>query len=101
MSFSKPYETTSTAMLCLVRHKLNKDLKHYLSQRFQKSSADYELQQTIRDNLYRHAVPCEYPALFHWTAFITSFNVPDVIVVNYLLIVLGVVLVGMSTMSKD
>ncbi|XP_073771901.1 membrane-associated guanylate kinase, WW and PDZ domain-containing protein 1b isoform X9 [Danio rerio] len=39
-------------------HKLNKDLKHYLSQRFQKSSADYELQQTIRDNLYRHAVPC-------------------------------------------
>uniref|UniRef100_A0A673KL32 Membrane-associated guanylate kinase, WW and PDZ domain-containing protein 1 n=1 Tax=Sinocyclocheilus rhinocerous TaxID=307959 RepID=A0A673KL32_9TELE len=33
-------------------------LKHYLSQRFQKSSADYELQQTIRDNLYRHAVPC-------------------------------------------
>ncbi|KAK5872886.1 hypothetical protein PBY51_013544 [Eleginops maclovinus] len=39
--------------------KLNKDLKHYLSQRFQKSSADHELQQTIRDNLYRHAVPCE------------------------------------------
>lgn len=40
--------------------KLNKDLKHYLSQRFQKSSPDHELQQTIRDNLYRHAVPCEY-----------------------------------------
>lgn len=39
--------------------KLNKDLKHYLSQRFQKSSPDHELQQTIRDNLYRHAVPCE------------------------------------------
>ncbi|XP_067288402.1 membrane-associated guanylate kinase, WW and PDZ domain-containing protein 1b isoform X2 [Pseudorasbora parva] len=39
-------------------NKLNKDLKHYLSQRFPKSSADYELQQTIRDNLYRHAVPC-------------------------------------------
>ncbi|XP_067444144.1 membrane-associated guanylate kinase, WW and PDZ domain-containing protein 1b isoform X5 [Thunnus thynnus] len=38
--------------------KLNKDLKHYLSQRFQKSSPDHELQQTIRDNLYRHAVPC-------------------------------------------
>ncbi|XP_067359598.1 membrane-associated guanylate kinase, WW and PDZ domain-containing protein 1b isoform X4 [Channa argus] len=38
--------------------KLNKDLKNYLSQRFQKSSPDYELQQTIRDNLYRHAVPC-------------------------------------------
>uniref|UniRef100_A0A8C7MG68 Membrane associated guanylate kinase, WW and PDZ domain containing 1b n=1 Tax=Oncorhynchus kisutch TaxID=8019 RepID=A0A8C7MG68_ONCKI len=39
-------------------NKLNKDLKHYLSQRFQKSSPDHELQQTIRDNLYRHAVPC-------------------------------------------
>ncbi|XP_069568835.1 membrane-associated guanylate kinase, WW and PDZ domain-containing protein 1b isoform X2 [Brachyistius frenatus] len=38
--------------------KLNKDLKHYLSQRFQKSSPDHELQQAIRDNLYRHAVPC-------------------------------------------
>ncbi|XP_034724451.1 membrane-associated guanylate kinase, WW and PDZ domain-containing protein 1b isoform X7 [Etheostoma cragini] len=38
--------------------KLNKDLKHYLSQRFQKSSPDHDLQQTIRDNLYRHAVPC-------------------------------------------
>ncbi|XP_051529498.1 membrane-associated guanylate kinase, WW and PDZ domain-containing protein 1-like isoform X3 [Myxocyprinus asiaticus] len=39
-------------------NKLNKDLKHYLSQRFQKSSPDHELQQTIRDNLYHHAVPC-------------------------------------------
>ncbi|MCI4389998.1 hypothetical protein PGIGA_G00117520 [Pangasianodon gigas] len=39
-------------------NKLNKDLKHYLSQRFQKSSEDHKLQQTIRDNLYRHAVPC-------------------------------------------
>ncbi|XP_061583843.1 membrane-associated guanylate kinase, WW and PDZ domain-containing protein 1b isoform X3 [Cololabis saira] len=38
--------------------KLNKDLKYYLSLRFQKSSPDHELQQTIRDNLYRHAVPC-------------------------------------------
>ncbi|KAG2471072.1 MAGI1 protein, partial [Polypterus senegalus] len=40
------------------RNRLNKDLKHYLSQRFQKASPDHELQQTIRDNLYRHAVPC-------------------------------------------
>ncbi|CAL8380868.1 unnamed protein product [Boreogadus saida] len=39
-------------------NKLNKDLKHYLSLRFQKSSADHQLQQTIRENLYRHAVPC-------------------------------------------
>uniref|UniRef100_A0A3P9APE5 Membrane-associated guanylate kinase, WW and PDZ domain-containing protein 1 n=1 Tax=Esox lucius TaxID=8010 RepID=A0A3P9APE5_ESOLU len=39
-------------------NKLNRDLKHYLSLRFQKSSPDHELQQTIRANLYRHAVPC-------------------------------------------
>nr|XP_020652417.1 membrane-associated guanylate kinase, WW and PDZ domain-containing protein 1-like [Pogona vitticeps] len=39
--------------------RLNKDLRHYLNQRFQKGSPDHELQQTIRDNLYRHAVPCK------------------------------------------
>ncbi|KAM4737814.1 membrane-associated guanylate kinase, WW and PDZ domain-containing protein 1-like isoform 3-T3 [Anableps anableps] len=39
-------------------HKLNKDLKHFLSLRFQKTSPDHELQKTIRANLYRHAVPC-------------------------------------------
>lgn len=50
--------------LCFEGNKLNKDLKHYLSQRFPKSSADYELQQTIRDNLYRHAVPCKYFCCF-------------------------------------
>uniref|UniRef100_A0A8C0VIE8 Membrane-associated guanylate kinase, WW and PDZ domain-containing protein 1 n=1 Tax=Cyanistes caeruleus TaxID=156563 RepID=A0A8C0VIE8_CYACU len=38
--------------------RLNKDLRHYLNQRFQKGSPDHDLQQTIRDNLYRHAVPC-------------------------------------------
>ncbi|XP_012923537.1 membrane-associated guanylate kinase, WW and PDZ domain-containing protein 1 isoform X6 [Heterocephalus glaber] len=38
--------------------KLNKDLRHFLGQRFQKGSPDHELQQTIRDNLYRRAVPC-------------------------------------------
>uniref|UniRef100_A0A8C4ZM17 Membrane-associated guanylate kinase, WW and PDZ domain-containing protein 1 n=1 Tax=Gadus morhua TaxID=8049 RepID=A0A8C4ZM17_GADMO len=39
-------------------NKLNKDLKRYLGLRFQKSSPDHELQQNIRANLYRHAVPC-------------------------------------------
>uniref|UniRef100_A0A8C6TRT8 Membrane associated guanylate kinase, WW and PDZ domain containing 1a n=1 Tax=Neogobius melanostomus TaxID=47308 RepID=A0A8C6TRT8_9GOBI len=39
-------------------NKLNKDLKRYLSLRFQKSSPDHELQKIIRANLYRHAVPC-------------------------------------------
>uniref|UniRef100_A0A672SC59 Membrane-associated guanylate kinase, WW and PDZ domain-containing protein 1 n=1 Tax=Sinocyclocheilus grahami TaxID=75366 RepID=A0A672SC59_SINGR len=53
------YSSSITCVsFCFAGNKLNKDLKRYLSQRFQKSSADYELQQTIRDNLYRHAVPC-------------------------------------------
>uniref|UniRef100_A0A8C9SJL7 Membrane-associated guanylate kinase, WW and PDZ domain-containing protein 1 n=1 Tax=Scleropages formosus TaxID=113540 RepID=A0A8C9SJL7_SCLFO len=39
-------------------NKLNKDLKHYLSLRFHKTSPDHALQQTIRENLYHHAVPC-------------------------------------------
>uniref|UniRef100_A0A7N4PDI7 Membrane associated guanylate kinase, WW and PDZ domain containing 1 n=1 Tax=Sarcophilus harrisii TaxID=9305 RepID=A0A7N4PDI7_SARHA len=39
-------------------NRLNKDLRQYLNQRFQKGSPDHELQQVIRDNLYRHAVPC-------------------------------------------
>ena len=62
--------TEDGAMVCLLMsvclfvcllagHRLNKDLKHYLSLRFHKSSPDHELQQVIRDNLYRHAVPCE------------------------------------------
>ncbi|XP_063282886.1 membrane-associated guanylate kinase, WW and PDZ domain-containing protein 1 isoform X4 [Pelobates fuscus] len=38
--------------------RLNKDLRQFLNQRFQKASPDHELQQVIRDNLYRHAVPC-------------------------------------------
>lgn len=52
--------STYILLYCSAGNKLNKDLKRYLSQRFQKSSPDHELQQTIRDNLYRHAVPCEY-----------------------------------------
>uniref|UniRef100_A0A8C4VZ09 Membrane-associated guanylate kinase, WW and PDZ domain-containing protein 1 n=1 Tax=Gopherus evgoodei TaxID=1825980 RepID=A0A8C4VZ09_9SAUR len=44
--------------LFYIGSRLNKDLRHYLNQRFQKGSPDHELQQTIRDNLYRHAVPC-------------------------------------------
>ncbi|KAB5567643.1 hypothetical protein PHYPO_G00235200 [Pangasianodon hypophthalmus] len=39
-------------------NKLNKDLRHYLSMRFQKSSPDHELQQTIRNSLYHYSVPC-------------------------------------------
>uniref|UniRef100_A0A8C9MYI0 Membrane associated guanylate kinase, WW and PDZ domain containing 1 n=1 Tax=Serinus canaria TaxID=9135 RepID=A0A8C9MYI0_SERCA len=47
-----------TLLAFLRRSRLNKDLRHYLNQRFQKGSPDHDLQQTIRDNLYRHAVPC-------------------------------------------
>lgn len=44
----------------MVGNKLNKDLRHYLSMRFQKSSPDHDLQQSIRNSLYHYAVPCEY-----------------------------------------
>ncbi|XP_047659981.1 membrane-associated guanylate kinase, WW and PDZ domain-containing protein 2a isoform X9 [Tachysurus fulvidraco] len=37
---------------------LDKDLRLYLSLRFQKGSLDHELQQIIRDNLYLRTVPC-------------------------------------------
>ncbi|XP_030623627.1 membrane-associated guanylate kinase, WW and PDZ domain-containing protein 2a [Chanos chanos] len=37
---------------------VDKDLRHYLSLRFQKGSLDHELQQIIRDNLYLRTVPC-------------------------------------------
>uniref|UniRef100_A0A4W3HDY0 Membrane-associated guanylate kinase, WW and PDZ domain-containing protein 1 n=1 Tax=Callorhinchus milii TaxID=7868 RepID=A0A4W3HDY0_CALMI len=52
------YSKTSVLHWGSAVFKLNKDLRHYLNQRFQKGSADHELQQTIRDNLYRHAMPC-------------------------------------------
>ncbi|XP_078468430.1 membrane-associated guanylate kinase, WW and PDZ domain-containing protein 2-like isoform X2 [Lampetra planeri] len=37
---------------------INKDLRHYLNQRFAKGSLDHEFQQTIRDNLYLRTTPC-------------------------------------------
>lgn len=47
---------------------IDKDLRHYLSLRFQKGSVDHELQQIIRDNLYLRTVPCEFPFrhIFDW-----------------------------------
>uniref|UniRef100_A0A673HBF7 Membrane-associated guanylate kinase, WW and PDZ domain-containing protein 1 n=1 Tax=Sinocyclocheilus rhinocerous TaxID=307959 RepID=A0A673HBF7_9TELE len=38
--------------------RLKKDLSYYLSQRFQKGSADQRLQESIRNNLHRHSAPC-------------------------------------------
>ncbi|KAL1269124.1 hypothetical protein QQF64_031413, partial [Cirrhinus molitorella] len=37
--------------------RLKKDLSYFLSQRFQKISADQRLQDSIRKNLYRHSAP--------------------------------------------
>jgi hypothetical protein len=34
------------------------DLRTYLDERFQKGSVDYDLQQTIRENVYMRTVPC-------------------------------------------
>ncbi|EMP30112.1 Membrane-associated guanylate kinase, WW and PDZ domain-containing protein 1 [Chelonia mydas] len=73
------------------RSRLNKDLRHYLNQRFQKGSPDHELQQTIRDNLYRHAVPFTlikaqtanplfvmvHSCDFEWTTHLTSSDALD------------------------
>jgi hypothetical protein len=39
---------------------LTKDLRQFLDGRFEKGSIDYDLQQTIRDNLYMRTVPCKY-----------------------------------------
>ncbi|CAH1265676.1 MAGI3 [Branchiostoma lanceolatum] len=36
---------------------LTKDLRQYLTTRFQKGSVDHDLQQTIRDNVYLRTVP--------------------------------------------
>ncbi|XP_052461191.1 membrane-associated guanylate kinase, WW and PDZ domain-containing protein 1 isoform X4 [Carassius gibelio] len=38
--------------------RLKKDLSYYLSQRFQKGSADQGLQDSIRNNLHRYSAPC-------------------------------------------
>jgi hypothetical protein len=38
---------------------LTKDLRQFLDGRFEKGSIDYDLQQTIRDNLYMRTVPCK------------------------------------------
>ncbi|XP_056092549.1 membrane-associated guanylate kinase, WW and PDZ domain-containing protein 1 isoform X6 [Rhinichthys klamathensis goyatoka] len=38
--------------------RLKKGLSYFLSQRFQKLSADHQLQESIRINLHRHAAPC-------------------------------------------
>ncbi|XP_073767476.1 membrane-associated guanylate kinase, WW and PDZ domain-containing protein 1 isoform X5 [Danio rerio] len=40
------------------RGRMKKGLRYYLSLRFQKHSTDHQLQETIRDNLYRYSTPC-------------------------------------------
>lgn len=45
--------------VCFSGGVVDKDLRLYLSLRFQKGSLDHELQQIIRDNLYLRTVPCE------------------------------------------
>lgn len=38
---------------------ITRDLQKYLSTRFDKTSIDSDLQQTIRENLYNRTVPCK------------------------------------------
>lgn len=44
----------------VVGHGINRDLREYLAARFEKNTIDNDLQQTIRENLYRRTVPCKY-----------------------------------------
>ena len=46
-------------VLTLFLGTLTKDLRQYLNTRFLKGSADHDLQNTIRDNLYLRTVPCK------------------------------------------
>jgi len=39
---------------------LTRDLQEFLNRRFQKGSVDHDLQQTIRNNIYKRTVPCEF-----------------------------------------
>ncbi|XP_043089277.1 membrane-associated guanylate kinase, WW and PDZ domain-containing protein 1-like [Puntigrus tetrazona] len=41
--------------------RLKKDLSYFLSQRFQKGSADQRLQESIRNNLHRYSAPYPVP----------------------------------------
>ena len=43
----------------LTGDQITRDLQNYLSTKFDKTSIDSELQQTIRENLYNRTVPCK------------------------------------------
>ena len=56
---------------------LTKDLRQFLDGRFEKGSIDYDLQQTIRDNLYMRTVPCKrflYFICMHHDSFFFTFT---------------------------
>lgn len=53
LSKSKDQGTINSTLLLLPL-----ELRAYLDERFQKGSVDYDLQQTIRENVYMRTVPC-------------------------------------------
>lgn len=58
---SKLYKSSKTITFRSVRYisqNLQYDLRPYLDARFHKGSIDYDLQQTIRENVYMRTVPC-------------------------------------------
>ena len=57
---NKTLKIFNAVLVCVFLALLPKDLRTYLNLRFQKSSIDHDLQQTIRDNLYRRTVPCKF-----------------------------------------
>lgn len=59
LSFHRAITCLTLLIQFIVGNALPRDLRQYLRSRFQRDSADHELQQTIRDNLYMRTVPCK------------------------------------------
>ena len=57
-SLSKSKEQVASSALNSTLLLLPLELRSYLDERFQKGSVDYDLQQTIRENVYMRTVPC-------------------------------------------
>jgi hypothetical protein len=57
--FFFPILYINTLIIYIFLTGLTKDLRQFLDGRFEKGSIDHDLQQTIRDNLYKRTVPCK------------------------------------------
>ena len=58
---------------------MTKDLREYLNTRFEKNSLDHELQQKIRDNVYKRTVPCKWESNSYYNKSNIKENVFSII----------------------